>query len=431
MRAAVIGLGKIGLPLAVQITENGIEVMGCDINPDVVDAVSTGSPHFPGEPQLADRLRIAVSSGRLIATESVARAVEESDVIVVVVPLLVDASGNPEYSGIDKATEEIGNSLQRGQVVIYETTLPIGATRGRFGPILERVSGHVAGTDFLLAFSPERVSSGTVFRDLRRYPKLVGGINSDSARAAIAFYDQALTFDERPDLSRSNGVWDMGSAEAAEFVKLAETTYRDVNIALANEFAVHAEQLGLDVHSLIVAANSQPYSHIHSPGVSVGGHCIPVYPRFYLAGDPEARLPAIGRETNRLQPKRAIERLALLAGGLSGMRVAVLGLSYRGGVKESAYSGAFDLVACIEALGGSAEVHDPMYSDEELKEFGFTPYRIGERIDAAVIQADHKEYESLHPDDLPGCQAMLDGRGVLNRKAWSGVGVSFATLGVG
>ena len=130
--------------------------------------------------------------------------------------------------------------------------------------------------------------TGRVFADLRKYPKLVGGLSEEGAKRAIAFYEAVLDFDERADLERGNGVWDLGSAEAAELAKLAETTYRDVNIGLANQFARFAGANGIDVHQVIEASNSQPYSHIHRPGIAVGGHCIPVYPRLYLWTDPEA-----------------------------------------------------------------------------------------------------------------------------------------------
>ena len=173
--------------------------------------------------------------------------------------------------------------------------------------------------------------------------------------------------------ARPNGVWDLGSAEAAEFTKLAETTYRDVNIALANEFARFAEATGINVYEVIEAANSQPYSHLHRPGISVGGHCIPVYPRLYLAGDPDARLPAAAREVNEAVPARAVHLLAELTGGLSGLRVAVLGAAYRGGVKETAFSGVFAIVRELALLGAVPLVHDPLYSDSELRELGLSP----------------------------------------------------------
>ena len=156
--------------------------------------------------------------------------------------------------------------------------------------MIEEVSGLREGVDFHLVFSPERVLTGRVYADLRKYPKLVGGLSgAGGMQWAIEFYESVLTFDTRDDLPRGNGVWDMGTAEAAEMAKLAETTYRDVNIGLANQFARFADTAGIDVYKVIEACNSQPFSHIHRPGIAVGGHCIPVYPRLYLSTDPERR----------------------------------------------------------------------------------------------------------------------------------------------
>jgi UDP-N-acetyl-D-glucosamine dehydrogenase len=431
VRASVIGLGKIGLPLAVQIAGSGIDVVGADINEAVVDSVNAGRPPFPGEPHLEEQLGPLVRDGSLSAVISTAEAVDRSDVVVVVVPLVVDSTGLPLFSGIDSATEAIGASLQRDQLVIYETTLPIGTTRNRFGSILERASGMRAGTDFLLAFSPERVSSGTVFRDLRRYPKIVGGVNQPSTAQAVSFYEAILQFDDRPDLERPNGVWEVDSTEMAEFVKLAETTYRDVNIALANEFARHSEELGLDYASIAEAANSQPYSHLHKPGIAVGGHCIPVYPRFYLAGDGGAVLPAAAREVNVSQPERSVARLESAMGTLTGKTIAVLGAAYRGGVKETAFSGVFDVVEAISSRGGLPVVHDPMYSASELAARGFSPYELGQPADAVVVQADHTEYSALSPHDNPGCLAILDGRGIVGLAPWRSTDIIVLRVGNG
>lgn len=430
MRAAVVGLGKIGLPLAVQIAGSGVEVIGADNNRDVVDMVNSGVPPFPGEPNLDERLNSCLRAGTLEATVSTPRAVAESDVVIVLVPLAVDHTGAAEFSGIDAATEEIGGALRNGQLVVYETTLPIGTTRERFGPILERASGLSVGEDFLLAFSPERVSSGSMFADLRSYPKLVGGVNPMSARRAEEFYHDVLQFDERPDLSRPNGVWNMGTCETAEFVKLAETTYRDVNIALANEFAANAEARGLNVWSVIEAANSQPYSHIHRPGIAVGGHCIPIYPRFYLAGHTEARVPAVSRAVNDDQPRRSVARLVSTMGSIRDKRIAILGAAYRGGVKETAFSGVFAVVDAIIENGGVPCVHDPLFTDEELRWIGFTPYAIGSAIDAVIVQTDHSEYANLSPEDLPGCTAVLDGRGVLRGVDWIDSQIPLLRIGI-
>ena len=429
MRACVVGLGKIGLPLAVQYASRDVETIGVDIDPAVVDTVNAGVAPF-AEPELDERLRRALGAGLLCAVPSAAIAVEGVDVVVVVVPLVVDARGGPDFAALDAATVAVGSGLRPRTLVVYETTVPVGTTRDRCVPLLEAASGLEAGPDFQVAYSPERVSSGTVFADLRRYPKLVGGIDEASAKSATRFYEQVLEFDDRPDLGRPNGVWNLGRAEAAELVKLAETTYRDVNIALANEFAAHAEGLGLDVWDLIEAANSQPYSHIHRPGIAVGGHCIPVYPSLYLAGDRAARLPAEARRVNRAQPERLVGRLADAVGGLDGRTVAVLGAAYRGGVKETAFSGVFDVVEAVAARGGRALVHDPLYTDEELRSLGFDPYHLGEECDVAVVQTDHDGYRRLSPADLPGCAAMLDGRRVLDPALWRGAGVTLIVVGV-
>lgn len=417
----VIGLGKIGLPLAVQIAGKGFRVHGVDRNPEVIRLVAQATAPFPGEPGLAERLRAVVEAGTLTATSDTAERVAQSNVVIIVVPLITNAAGRPDYSAVDAATVAAAAGLQAGTLVIYETTLPVHTTRRRLGPALAAGSGLSPGRDFMLCHSPERVSSGTVFADLRRYPKLVGGIDARSGKSGEAFYGSVLDFDERPDLPRPNGVWDLGSAEAAEFTKLAETTYRDVNIALANEFARFAEATGINLYEVIEAANSQPYSHLHRPGISVGGHCIPVYPRLYLSVDHDAQLPAVSREVNEAVPPRAVRLLAELTGGLSGLQVAVLGAAYRGGVKETAFSGVFAIVRELALLDAVPLVHDPLYSDTELRGLGLEPYHIGEPCDAVITHTDHREYEMLGPEDLPGVRAMIDGRAITDASRWTGV----------
>jgi nucleotide sugar dehydrogenase len=324
---------------------------------------------------------------------------------------------------MDAATQEIGAGLKPGTLVSYETTLPVGTTRNRFAKALEKASGLTAGKDFKLVFSPERVLTGRVFADLRKYPKLVGGIDSASTAAGVKFYEAVLDFDDRPDLPEKNGVWDLGSCEASEMAKLAETTYRDVNIALANQFAVFAEGANIDIAKVIAASNSQPYSHIHQPGIAVGGHCIPIYPRFYLWNDPKATVVAAARAANTLMPAHAVNLLVQELGKLTGKTVAVLGISYRGGVKESAFSGVFPTVAALKEQGATVVVNDPMYTDDEIKSLGFTPYKIGDSVDGMILQADHVEYKKLKAADFPGIKAVVDGRRSLDAKSFAGINV--------
>lgn len=429
LNVAVIGLGKIGLPLAAQIAGKGLRVRGADRSARVVRLVSGGSVPFPGEPGLAGRLRDVTRSGLLTATTDTTAAVAASDAVIVLVPLVADSAGRPDYVAVDAATAAVAAGLRAGTLVSYETTLPVHTTRRRLAPALAAGSGLAPGQDFALCHSPERVSSGRVFADLRRYPKLVGGIDARSGERAAAFYRSVLDFDERPDLSRPNGVWDLGSPEATEFAKLAETTYRDVNIALANEFARFAGTAGMDVFDVIEAANSQPYSHIHRPGISVGGHCIPVYPWLYLAGDPDARLPAVARQVNAEVPAAAVRLLGELAGGLDGLRVVILGAAYRGGVKETAFSGVFATAAEISRHQAIPAVHDPLYADRELRRLGLMPYRLGQPCDAAIVHTDHPAYAALAPSDLPGVRALVDGRAITDPGLWAAI--PRRVLGVG
>jgi len=418
----VVGLGKIGLPLAVQYAGRGHQVVGVDTDPGVVTSVTAARVPFPGEAELPERLAAAVAARTLRASGDTASAVADSDAVVVVVPLYVDAAARPDFSAIDAATAAVARGLRPGTVVLYETTLPVGTTRSRLAPALSVGSG-VELDDLLLAFSPERVFSGRIFADLRRYPKLVGGLNRESARRAVAFYDAVLEFDPRSDLERPNGVWDLGSAEAAELAKLAETTYRDVNIALANQFTRYADGLGVDVHGVIEACNSQPFSHIHRPGIAVGGHCIPVYPRLYLWNDPEATVVSAARATNEAMPGWAVDVLAREHGDLAGQRVVVLGAAYRGGVKETAFSGVFGVVDALRAHGAVALVHDPLFDAAELVALGLSPYVLGEEADALVVQADHDEYRKLRAGDVPGARTVVDGRRILEVDHWPGVRV--------
>ena len=429
MRITTVGLGKIGLPLAVHYSKKGHSVIGADINEQTVDLVNYGAEPFPGEQNLAELLSLVVKSGALRATTATTDAVSQSEVVVVAVPLFVDDNAHPDYRAMDAATRSIGKGLQPGTLVAYETTLPVGTTRNRLTPILEEESGLEAGKDFYVVFSPERVLTGRVFADLKKYPKLVGGIDSASEKKGVDFYESVLDFDERSDLPRPNGVWPMGTAEAAELSKLAETTYRDVNIALANQFALHAEKIGVDIYKVIEACNSQNFSHIHQPGVAVGGHCIPVYPHLYLSGDPHATVVEASRVANKLMPAHVVGRLEAELGSLKGERILVLGLSYRGGVKEHAFSGALDLVKTISDKGGLPFIHDPLYSKEELAQLGFEAQTLGDPCDAVIVHTDHDDYRLLRPSDIPGARFVVDGRNILSAEIKSSI--KTYVLGIG
>jgi nucleotide sugar dehydrogenase len=428
VRAVVVALGKIGLPLAAAIARAGHEVVGCDVDPRVIELVTAGRPPFPGEAGLAEALAEVVGDGRLRATADTTAAVAEgADLVIAVPPLMVDAKARPDWRILDAVIDDIAAGLARADgagepvVVSVETTLPVGTTRTRVSPALAARSGLRPEEDFFCLFSPERVFSGRVFADLETYPKLVGGLSAAGEERGAQLYEAFLSAE----------VWRLGSAEAAELAKLAETTYRDLNIAFANELARFADTAGVDVERVIQAANSQPFSHIHRPGVAVGGHCIPVYPRFYLHGDPQARLPAVAREVNDAMPAYAVDLLASELGGdgsLRGERVLILGVAYRGDVKETAFSGAFALRDELTRLGAQPLAADPLYDDDELRGLGFVPWD-GEAVAGAILQADHAAYGSMGPEDLPGARAVLDGRRVLDAPRFAAAGVRLLRLG--
>ena len=422
MRAVVVALGKVGLPLAAAIARAGHEVAGCDVDPAVVETVNAGRAPFPGEAGLDEALAEVVGDGRLRARMDTTAAVAEgADLVVAVPPLIVDEAARPDWRILDAVVAGIGAGLHRRDqptTVSVETTVPVGTTRARIAPGLERQSGLRAEEDFFCVFSPERVFSGRVFRDLETYPKLVGGLSETGEERGAALYGAFLTAE----------VWRLGSAEAAELTKLAETTYRDVNIAFANELARFADAVGVDVERVIEAANSQPFSHIHRPGVAVGGHCIPVYPRFYLAGDPSARLPAAARTVNEAMPAYAVGLLEGPLGGVAGARVLILGVAYRGDVKETAFSGAFALRDELAGRGATVLATDRLYDDGELRELGFEPWD-GAPVDAAILQADHAAYRALGPQDLPGARVVVDGRRILDPAPFAAAGVVLRRLG--
>jgi UDP-N-acetyl-D-mannosaminuronic acid dehydrogenase len=413
MRAVVVALGKVGLPLAARIALAGHEVVGCDVDRRVVDAVNAGEAPFPNEAGLPEALAQTVGDGRLRAVTDTAAAVAESpDLVVAVPPLIVDAGARPDWAILDAVVDDIGRGLNRSHpptTVSIETTVPVGTTRGRVAPALAARSGLRSEDEFHTIFSPERVFSGRAIEDLDKYPKLVGGLSEAGERRGIDLYASFLDAEVRG----------LGSAEAAELSKLAETTYRDINIAFANELARYADRLGVDVLSVIDAANSQPYSHVHRPGIAVGGHCIPVYPRFLLAGDPGARIPVAAREVNEQMPAYAAD----LLGEVDGRRVLILGVAYRGGVKETAFSGAFALRDALAGRGAEVLATDPLFDDAELAALGFTPWDGTSAVDAAVVQADHGEYAELRATDLPGVAAVVDGRGILDPARFDGVPV--------
>jgi len=410
MNVTVIGMGKIGLPLAVNFARNGARVTGLDVQEKVVNQINSGIEPFPGEKDLDIYLKECVADGSLKGTLDKKTGISSADILVICIPLIIDSNGDPDFKNIDDLAKDIGLNLSVGSLVCFETTLPVGTTRNRFTVAVEAASGLKVGLDFYVVFSPERVLTGRVFQDLRRYPKLVGGVTDECTKRGVEFYRSVLQFDPRPDLNRPNGVWAMKNAEAAEFAKIAETTYRDVNIGLANEFSVYANSMGVDILEVIEASNSQPYSHIHTPGISVGGHCIPVYPRFYMWENSESQIVAAARLRNLDMPRRAVRQIKEEFGNLNGLKIAVLGITYRAGVKEAAFSGALDLLKHLGQESVTVFGLDPFYDEREIMSFGFNGVADLSEMDGVIIHTDHSEFNALDFERFKNLKFVYDGR---------------------
>lgn len=423
MRIAVIGLGKVGLPLAVQFSSKGHTVIGCDVDPRVVSSVNAGLSHVAGEAGLDEAVRRAVTAGDLSATLDVATAVAASEAVVVIVPLMLAPDSSLDFTQLDAATQSIAAALRPGSLVVFETTVPVGTTAGRLRQLLEEGSGLTAGENFYLAFSPERVYSGRIFEDLTRYPKIVGGVDAASQQRAVAFYHAVLDAE----------VLEVADAETAEFTKLAETSYRDVNIALANQLALYAGSRGVDAKTAFAAANSQPYSHLHRPSIGVGGHCIPVYPRFLLedAAPSELEMLRVARKINDGMVVTAVQDLREALQGLAGSTVLILGLSYRENVKELAFSAAVPLIRLLRKEGARVLAHDPLFLAEEVDHLGVELADLHQpmQVDAVVIQAFHRQYRSLEWQRFQGLRVVLDGRGGLEPNHLGGTGAVYLAMG--
>jgi nucleotide sugar dehydrogenase len=424
MQVTVIGAGKMGLPLIAQFAQRGATVWACDHNPLVVNAINAGRCPIdePGIPEMLERL---VAEGKIRATTDTTAAVSESDVIVVIVPVMLTTGKDADLSIIEAVSRQIAAGLKRGAMVAYETTLPVGTSR-RLGTLLE-ASGLRAGRDFDVVFSPERVKSRLVIQRLTENPKVVGGITPEAAERAARFYHEYL----------GAPVINVGSLEASELVKLSGMLYRDINIALSNELARYAEAAGIDIYPVIDAANTDGEASLLRPGLGVGGHCTPVYP-YFLIRDSERRglameLAAASRAINDRQPVHMVDRIERLCGSLRGRGVMILGLGFRPQVKEHSMSPAFQLRDALAPRGVVLSLHDPLYADDEIRGYGFCPGSLdGETLpEVLILNTAHSEYKDLDFTALArrGVRIVADGRAFWGPERIQETGIAY--LGVG
>ena len=390
----VVGCGRMGLPTACLFAEAGFKVIGVDKNRKIVQAINKEKSPFL-EPGLEELISKNVKNKRLIATMDTGWAVSQSDVIIIVVDTPIDEKMKPDYSRLEAACKDVGKKLEKGSLVIIASTVGPGVTESLVKNRLENSSGLKAGTDFGLAYSPTRATAGRTLYDISHYARLIAGIDEKSLKVASLVFKTIV----------ASGVVPLSSIKAAETVKLFQNIYRDVNLALTNEFALFCEKAGIDYMEVWEAANTDPYCHFLVPGI-VSGH-IPKDPYLLLKEAEDLgvklRIAKLARTVNESMVNHAVKlvRKALRSHGrpLRGAKVAVLGVSYKANVKEPKGSRTLKLVNLLKAKGAKVKVYDPFFSKKELSELGYSAEASLERTikgaECLLVVVGHNQYRRL------------------------------------
>jgi UDP-N-acetyl-D-glucosamine dehydrogenase len=387
----VIGQGYVGLPLALEFARCGFTVAGLDTDPDRVAALNLGQPHTPDV--AADDLQALLRAGRYVATSDFS-VLERSDVVIICVPTPLRKSKEPDISFVVAAAEEVAAQFRPGRLVILESTTYPGTTEELLLPMFEK-RGARAGVDLFLAFSPERIDPGNPTFRVRDIPKVVGGVTPECTRVAALLYRQIIP-----------SVIEVAGAKVAELAKLYENVFRNVNIALANEFALMCRRLGVNSRDVIAAAATKPFGFMpFYPGPGIGGHCIPVDPLYLSwrmrADGYEPRFIALADEINRQMPAYVVdlvmEALNDVGRALKGARILILGVAYKRGIGDTRESPAYDVIAALRRRGAAiayADPHVPTFrvGETELKAVEPTEETLRD-ADCVVVLTDHPEFD--------------------------------------
>jgi UDP-N-acetyl-D-glucosamine dehydrogenase len=420
----IIGLGYVGLPLAVEVARNGYRTLGFDVSRSVVERINAGGSH------IQDVSSAFTGAGLLSATVDMAR-LGECDVISICVPTPLNKIKDPDLSFVIQSAQAIRDSLRTGQLIILESTTFPGTTRDVVLPVLEE-SGLTVGEDFFLAFSPERVDPGNPVWQTRNTPKVLGGVTAACLEAGLALYGRV--FDTMVPVE---------SAEAAELVKVYENTFRMINIALANELAQACDRLGVDVWGVIEAAATKPFGFMKfTPGPGLGGHCIPLDPH-YLSWkmrtlEYKTRMIELASEINAEMPEYVVQKVTDALNGarksVNGSRILVLGVAYKRDIDDLRESPALDIIRLLQDKGAEIRYHDPFC--HEILDDGHTPLRglpmrsvelsaeALSGVDTVVVVTDHTLVDyALVAEHAP---LVVDTRGVMRGHSQGGnvVGLS-------
>jgi len=409
-RVAILGLGYVGLPLAVVFAEAGYTVIGIDPDRRKVDTVKRGESHIQDIP--SGQIAHLVSEGKLSATVDFA-ALRDADAVSICVPTPLRKTGDPDLSFIVSATDELARYMHAGMVVVLESTTYPGTTREIMLPKLSEAAGLTVGEDFFLAFSPERVDPGRKDWTTYNTPKVIGGITAACSEVASTWYSQAV-----------KTVVPVSSAEAAEMAKLLENTFRMINIGLVNEMAIMCDRLKIDVWEVIDAAATKPFGFMKfTPGPGLGGHCIPIDP-LYLSWKLRAlkytaRFIELASEINTGMPRYVVgkiqDALNEHSKALKGSRVLVLGAAYKPDIDDLRESPALDVIGLLKQKGASVTYHDPYVSrlkeEDVIMESVLDLMSEVHRVDCVAIITNHSCYD--YPAILEAASLVVDTRNAL------------------
>ena len=418
-KICVIGLGYIGLPTACTFADQGIEVVGVDNNPQIITGLQQGKLHL-FEPGLEELVQRVLSTGKL----RVSSQPEPADAFIIAVPTPFHDGKKADMSYVRSACDAIVPHLHRGNLVVLESTSPPRTTSDLVLPILER-SGLRAGIDFILAYSPERVLPGRILHELVENARVIGGIDPASAKAGADLYRIIV----RGQIIQTD-------ATTAEMVKLMENTYRDVNIAVANEFSRLAQHFNIDIWEAIQIANLHPRVNILSPGPGVGGHCISVDPWFLVESAPDLTpLIRTAREVNDSQPEFVLNQVEKILGNLHGKTIAAFGLAYKPDVDDFRESPAVHCVELLQKAGVKVRVLEPFLKGKipGIKTFA-TAAETVQATDLILLLVNHSAFKDIDPLDLlplTSARIVFDTVNGWDRSVWEQAGFKIFHLGSG
>jgi UDP-N-acetyl-D-mannosaminuronic acid dehydrogenase len=416
----VLGLGYIGLPTASMFAVSGLSVVGVDVNPRVVEWLQAGRIHID-EPDLQTLVQAAVNSGQL----RISMEPGSADAFIIAVPTPISKDHRADLAFVRSAAESIVPHLRQGNLVVLESTVPPRTTQDVLRPILER-SGLRAGTDFALAHCPERVLPGRIMVELVENDRIIGGLTPQCAERAAELYSTFV-----------HGALHKTDATTAEMVKVMENTCRDVNIALANQFAILAERFGVDAWEAIDLANKHPRVQVLRPGPGVGGHCIAVDPWFLIESAPEeAPLITAARKLNDSMPAHVVELIRAQAPNPAEGPIAALGLAYKGDVDDVRESPAVEVVHAAIQAGYDVRAYDPhvKHDGDASLPACFDLAGALDGAQALVLLTDHSAFRRLNPEEagrMMTSRRLIDTRNALDHAAWRAAGFQVTTLGRG